>query len=41
MATREGAAKIPGSRVVEGTEIEIDESQLEPGNPWTPLDFTP
>jgi hypothetical protein len=41
MATREGAAKIPGSRVIEGTEIEIDESQLEKGYPWTPMDFTP
>jgi hypothetical protein len=27
--------------VLEDTEIEIDESQLEPGEQWTPVDFKP
>ena len=40
MATREGVAMMTG-RVIESTEIEIDESQLESGLPWTPKDFTP
>jgi hypothetical protein len=25
--------------VLENTEIEIDESRLEPGEQWTPIDF--
>jgi hypothetical protein len=40
MATSEGVAEMHGM-VVEGTETEIDQSQLEPGYPWTPIDFTP
>jgi hypothetical protein len=40
MATREGAATMRGE-VLEDTEIEIDESQLEPGEQWTPVDFKP
>jgi hypothetical protein len=40
MATREGAAIMKGE-VLEDTGVEIDASQLEPGDPWTPIDFTP
>jgi hypothetical protein len=40
MATRDGAAKMHGE-VIENTEIEIDEEQLEPGEQWTPTDFKP
>ena len=40
MATREGAAIMKG-RVVESTEIEIDDTRLEPGEQWTKKDFTP
>ena len=38
MATREGA-KIMGGQVVEDTEREVDESELEFGEQWTPRDF--
>jgi hypothetical protein len=40
MATPEGAAIMHGT-VVENTEVEIDESQLERGEKWTPIDFKP
>jgi hypothetical protein len=40
MATREGAAIMKGD-VVENTAVEIDASQLEPGEDWTPKDFIP
>jgi hypothetical protein len=40
MATREGAATMR-SEVLEDTEVEIDETQLEPGEQWTPVDFKP
>jgi hypothetical protein len=40
MATREGAARMKGE-LLEKTEVEIDESRLEPGEQWTPRDFTP
>jgi hypothetical protein len=39
MATREGAAKM--GAVIEDTDVEIDEAELEPGEQWTPQDFTP
>jgi hypothetical protein len=39
MATSDGTAIMRGI-VVDGTETEIDESQLEPGEQWTPRDFT-
>ena len=38
MATREGA-RIMGGQVVEDTEREVDESELEFGEQWTPRDF--
>jgi hypothetical protein len=40
MATLKGAA-IMGGVILEGTGIEIDASQLEPGEEWTPRGFTP
>ncbi len=40
MATREGA-KIMRGEVIENTAVEIDETQLEPGEKWTPRDFKP
>ena len=40
MATREGAAIMKGD-VIENTATEIDASQLEPGENWTPRDFIP
>ena len=40
MATRTGAARM-GGEVIENTECEIDASQLELGEDWTPLDFRP
>jgi hypothetical protein len=40
MATIAGAA-IMGGWVIDGTEIEIDRSQLEPGKEWTIRDFNP
>jgi hypothetical protein len=38
-ATREGAQRM-GGEILERTEMEIDDSQLQ-GEPWTPLGFTP
>jgi hypothetical protein len=35
-----GAAMI-GGWIIDGTEIEIDPSKLEPGTPWTARDFNP
>ncbi len=40
MATREGVAIMNG-KIIAGTEAEIDASQLEDGEQWTPRDFTP
>jgi hypothetical protein len=40
MATREGAARMKGE-VLENTEIAIDDSRLESGEQWTPIDFKP
>ena len=40
MATHEGAKKM-GGFVLEDTEVEIDDSQLERGQKWTPRDFKP
>jgi hypothetical protein len=40
MATREGAAAMHGM-IIESTETEIDDAQLEPGEQWTPIDFKP
>ena len=40
MATREGAEIMRG-KVIDDTAVEIDESQLEPGEEWTPIDFNP
>jgi hypothetical protein len=40
MVTREGVAIMTG-KIIEGTEIEIDDSQLEDGEQWTPRNFTP
>jgi hypothetical protein len=40
MATREGVAIMKG-KIIEETEIEIDGSQLEDGEKWTPRNFTP
>jgi hypothetical protein len=40
LATREGAAIMRGV-VLEDTGVVIDASQLEPGEQWTPKDFTP
>jgi hypothetical protein len=40
VATREGAARMKGE-ILQDTEIEIDESQLEPGEEWTRTDFKP
>jgi hypothetical protein len=40
MATIAGA-EIMGGWIIKGTEVEIDESQLEPGEEWTPRDFNP
>jgi hypothetical protein len=40
MATAEGAAAM-GGWIIDGTEIEIDRSQLEPGRQWTARDFNP
>jgi hypothetical protein len=39
MATREGAV-LMGGEAIEDTEIEIDDSQLEPGEQWTPIEST-
>jgi hypothetical protein len=40
MATREGATRMRGD-IVEDTALEIDASQLEPGEEWTPRGFDP
>lgn len=40
MATIKGS-RIMGGDIIDGTEIEIDESQLEPGMEWTARDFNP
>jgi hypothetical protein len=40
MATREGVAIMNG-KIIEGSETETDESQLEHGEQWTPRNFTP
>lgn len=40
MATQEGAKRMHGEIIV-GTEVEIDESELESGFEWTPIDFRP
>ncbi|HEY8128401.1 MAG TPA: hypothetical protein VIF39_06770 [Hyphomicrobium sp.] len=40
MATREGA-QIMGARILEDTATFIDASQLEPGEQWTPINFSP
>jgi hypothetical protein len=40
VATREGAV-IMGGEIVESSAVEIDESQLMPGEQWTPLNFKP
>jgi hypothetical protein len=39
MATEKGAAIMCG-RIILGTGIEIDADRLEPGEEWTPRDFT-
>jgi hypothetical protein len=38
MATPEGTAMM-GGWIVEGSAVEIDASQLEAGEQWTPRDF--
>jgi hypothetical protein len=38
LASREGAAIMKGV-VLDDTEVEVDESQLEPGEKWTPRDL--
>ncbi|MDO9295949.1 hypothetical protein [Bradyrhizobium sp.] len=40
MATAEGATMM-GGRIIDGTEVEIDRSKLEPGTEWTVRDFDP
>jgi hypothetical protein len=40
MATAKGATRMRGD-VTEDSAIEIDESQLEPGEDWTPRVFNP
>jgi hypothetical protein len=40
MATEKGAARMHGD-IVENTAVEIDASQLEPGEEWTPRGFNP
>ena len=40
MATRDGA-KVLGGKVVEGSGVEIDASQLERGEEFTSPDFRP
>jgi hypothetical protein len=40
MATHEGA-KIMHGEVIEDSATEIDEADLEGGEPWTPRDFIP
>lgn len=40
MATLKGI-EVMGGRAVEGSAIEIDASQLEPGEEWTARNFNP
>jgi hypothetical protein len=40
MATIQGAAMM-GGWTIAGTEVEINQSQLEPGMQWTARDFNP
>jgi len=40
MATHEGA-KIMHGEVIEESATEIDDADLENGEPWTPRDFHP
>ena len=40
MATPAGAKKM-GGEIVVGTAVDIDASQLEPGEEWTPRNFNP
>jgi hypothetical protein len=40
MATPEGAAYM-GGETIDGTGYVVDNSELEPGEAWTPLDFEP
>jgi len=40
MATHEGAGIMKGE-IIEDSAVEIDESQLELGEKWTPRDFKP
>jgi hypothetical protein len=40
MATPEGAAYM-GGEIIDGTGYVVDNSELEPGEAWTPLDFEP
>ena len=40
MATVQGAGMM-GGWIIDGTQIEIDPSQLEPGMQWTARDFNP
>jgi len=40
MATEQGAA-IMSASIVGGSQVEIDASQLEPGQQWTARDFNP
>ena len=40
MATRAGAIIMRGT-IIEDGAVEIDESQLEKGEQWTPIDFKP
>jgi hypothetical protein len=40
MAIQDGAKTMRGE-ILQDTEVEIDESQLENGEQWTPIDFTP
>jgi hypothetical protein len=40
MATRQGAKQM-GGFILQDTKAEIDDSQLEQGQQWTPIDFRP
>jgi len=40
MATIKGARTM-GADIVDGSEVEINEGQLEPGEEWTARDFDP
>ena len=39
--TRKGAEENPLIIIIEGTGVEIDETELVPGQQYTPLDFEP